>query len=462
MLLVFVISSFNSINVVAQNDAINSISQEKGVNLTGHNSAFRVRTPQLFSNNAAIFSVTNDSATTIGTTVGQVTTGTTLGEIRDVAGNDLGSTSSTTTVTNCPMMFVDVNVPFLQSCVKTNATVSYCNHGTAAAPNSYVDVTFDAVLALDSASLPYTLVSANVYRFQLGTILANNCGSVEVYFTTACDSALIDDQHCIRAHVYPDTLCASVWNNYLVNVDAVCLGSDIEFSILNKGIPIAIASQIRFIIIEDHLLVQGGGSGTILYQGFLSMPSNTKQTYSVLGLTNNNYKIEIRDANNALMASSTVQNCSPTNIGTVSNYHVLQFWNGSNIPSEDIGCATNGYSAVQSNVGANQYDSNIGGGTNTENSDNSASNLEVFNDNNILVEVFPNPFIDYTTVRLNGSIPNNYSYRLYDLTGRILDVKHFGKEQEFTIYRNKLLSGIYIYQIESDGKLIGAGKIVVQ
>jgi hypothetical protein len=371
--------------------------------------------------------------------------------------NNSGTTTNTTPVT-CPMMYVNVEIPFLQSCVSSVANISYCNQGNHHAYNAYVDLELDTALTLDSASVAYTPLTANTYRFNLGNILAGNCGNLQVFFTTACDNALLLDEHCIAAHIYPDTLCSTVWNSPLITVDGTISGNNISFLIGNKGTSITPLTPIHCIIIDDHLLAQSGGS-IVLYQGLLTLGANDRTTLNILSIASNHrYKLEIRDSLGALIASSTISNYV-TN-PTVYDYHAQEFWNGSRLPSEDLGCAINGNVVQQANISQNP--SNNGSNTSNTVEESSPHGAENLDESSIVVQALPNPFETYTMIKIEGQIAANYSFKLYDLTGKIVQMQYLVEQQEFIVERGNLLSGMYIYQIEAEGKLLAAGKIVVR
>ena len=373
------------------------------------------------------------------------------------------SNSSTNNTVNCPMMYVDVDLPSLESCQASSATVSYCNHGTADATGVYIDVTFDTVLTLDSASVAYTQVSPNTYRFQVGTVLTAVCNNVTVHFTTVCDSALFTQEHCINAQVYPDTLCNSVWSSHLLNVHGTCEGSNIKFTIINIGTPVVIGQNISYVVIEDNFLAQGGAA-VIIHQGILEVDRNASVDIDVLNVSSTKrYKIELREANGDLIAWAAVENCSPAGNELATSYHVQDFWNGSILPSKDEGCAINGASSTQSNAAAppptnNGNTSGSGSSTNS----NNQSSFNNFEDEPTLITVFPNPFDVYTTIKIEGPIPNEFSFKLYDITGKIVAAKFLNNVRTFSIARDNLLDGMYFYQVEGAGKLIGAGKILVR
>jgi hypothetical protein len=378
-------------------------------------------------------------------------------------GGDYLSQDSTSSIAYCPMLYVDVDLTAVINCASSDAVISYCNQGSADAYNTYVDVELDADLTLDSASTSYTLVNVNTYRFQLGMIASSTCGSVALHVTSPCDSSLINQEHCIHAHIYPDTLCSSVWDHSLLTTKGTCDGTNIKFLITNSGNPVTPGQLIQFTIIEDHLLVQGNPN--IIHQGILQVDKDSSVSFSILSSTSSlsDYKLEIREANNTLIASSSVHNCSLGYTPVITSYHLWEFWNGSILPFEDTDCAINSFVTNQSNsfIDPLNNPSNTGNSNNNQNSNNSSS-FDQFNDDETKIAVFPNPFEQYTTIKIEGPISDEFTFKLYDVTGKAVDILFISKQRVFRVERNNLLDGMYFYHIESKGNLIGAGKIIVK
>lgn len=373
--------------------------------------------------------------------------------------------NQTNTLVNCPKMYVQVNVPFLQSCISSSAQIDFCNHGTATAFGAFVEVELPAELFLDSADLPYTLVGANLYRFQLGTVAASICNQFDIHFTTDCDSALVGDEHCIQAHIYPDTLCNSVQNAPLITVDATCIAGKTTFTLNNHGTTVTMNQHMQLIVIEDHLLA--GGNRNII-DDTLELESGGTFTR---GFTpgHDDYALTIKDGLGNQLVHSSVNDCyvgSPdVLINTLHTHqHLNQFGNGGVLPSISEGCAVNGNSMTQTSstfAPSNNTAFRPNGGANNNNQE-AASDLEFLETIETTVLVFPNPFSRYTTVKIEGPISNRFMFRLYDSMGRTVQMIEIEGQKEFQVERGDLLQGMYLYQIEAEGKLIGAGKLLIK
>ena len=372
----------------------------------------------------------------------------------------------------CPMMYVDVELPFVQSCITSTATVNYCNHGTALAANVYVDVELDNYLTLDSSAIPYTALGMNVFRFQLDTVLTGVCDNFEIYVKTDCDTSILGDSHCINAHIYPDTLCADVWNDYLLTVDGVCNGSDITFSLFNQGAhPIIAANNLEYVIIEDHLLLHGGGSNGLPFikYGTVSIGVNGVQTVGINqgngmnGTYTTGAKLEVRDSKGLVLASCRIRDCTPATMNNSTTEYTYDhaFWNGSHVPYMDEACAINGQAPVQTS-GTLSPSNLVNGNGNNVNKAQSNSSLKALEHENTTVHVAPNPFEDHALIKIDGPIAEAFSFRLYDVTGKLVQTKFVTKQREFYISRGDLLKGMYFYQVEAEGNQVATGKIMIK
>lgn len=76
------------------------------------------------------------------------------------------------------------------------------------------------------------------------------------------------------------------------------------------------------------------------------------------------------------------------------------------------------------------------------------------------VSVFPNPF--ETEVHITSpQITNNTSIKVFNLEGKCVFESN-AKNQEFIVYRQNLVAGMYIYKIYNHHKVMGTGKLIAQ
>jgi len=400
----------------------------------------------------------------------QIDNGSTYGDNIHTPADDNHSNNSnqTSSLVTCPMMYVQVNVPFLESCLQSSAQINFCNTGTSTAFGAFVDVELPAELLLDSADLPYTTVGTNLYRFQLGTVAISFCDQFEIYFTTACDSSLLGEEHCIHAHIYPDTLCNTVQNTPLLTVEGSCVAGKATFTINNHGTAVTLNQHMQLIIIEDHLLV-GGTPITYhnrtleLERGGIFTPEFTPGFISGQG----NYKLMLKDSLDNILVQSRVNGCyyGSTNV-LIENFHVQQllnqFGNDTILPFISQGCAENGYTVAQTNSTFASSNNTFKINQKPQATNDNVSSSKFLEVEATTVLVFPNPFSLHATVQIEGPISDRFMFRLYDAMGRTVQMMEIEGQRQFKIERGNLLQGMYLYQIEAEGELIDAGKLLIK
>ncbi|MCW3083969.1 MAG: hypothetical protein JWP12_1335 [Bacteroidetes bacterium] len=84
------------------------------------------------------------------------------------------------------------------------------------------------------------------------------------------------------------------------------------------------------------------------------------------------------------------------------------------------------------------------------------------NENNT-VTVYPNPFIDYTTVSIGKSIQlNGTEIHIFDVLGKEVMILSNIHTYDVRVDRKDLTKGVYFYRLINDNKEISSGKLVVQ
>lgn len=76
------------------------------------------------------------------------------------------------------------------------------------------------------------------------------------------------------------------------------------------------------------------------------------------------------------------------------------------------------------------------------------------------IELYPNPFKDVATIKLKESVENGV-ISLYDAYGRLVHKESNVSGTETKIYKNELNPGLYFLQITTEGKLLGARRIII-
>ena len=166
---------------------------------------------------------------------------------------------------SCPVLTVDLATNLLRPCATSHWYVSYCNLGGADAQDAYVKVVTAAPLQLVDASEPYTL-SGDTLTVPVGHVGIGHCGGFSVRVAVPCDPAVIGDELCVSAHIYPDTLClppSAQWSGAQIEADAVCEGDSVSFTLRNTG-QLPTSQSLEYIIIEDEV---------VLHKGLFQLPS---------------------------------------------------------------------------------------------------------------------------------------------------------------------------------------------
>ncbi|MEI6409691.1 MAG: T9SS type A sorting domain-containing protein [Bacteroidota bacterium] len=160
---------------------------------------------------------------------------------------------------NCPALTVEHASWRTRSCDTAYFTVNFCNDGTIAANDAYVDVTLDSLFTFLDSSIPADSLSENVLRFPVGTIGVGDCGTFGFSVFVSCD-AQIGQTLCSEAHIYPDSIClppSSNWSGAFLIAKAHCDGDSVRFLVKNVGVA-PMSQALDYIVIEDAVLLRSG------------------------------------------------------------------------------------------------------------------------------------------------------------------------------------------------------------
>ena len=154
----------------------------------------------------------------------------------------------------CASPDVSVNMPFMRPCFSNQIIyVNACNQNiaTGALNNAFVDVELDSLITPDSASLTYTSMGNNIYRFQVGNLNPGQCVNFTINCSVSCN-AFLGQTLCLQANLYPadtcvfDTIptpypgdftpCTLPWDHSSLNVDGYCHNDSIYFVVTNTGV----------------------------------------------------------------------------------------------------------------------------------------------------------------------------------------------------------------------------------
>ena len=240
-------------------------------------------------------------------------------------------------VINCPLMTVDLSAPFLRMTGGGSAyTISYCNQGTEAAYNAYVEVELDEDLTFITSTIPTTTIGGtNNYRFDLDTVEVGDCGSFQIQVVVDT-SSMFEQTHCTRAHIYPDSICIPVASKPIVGGKVSCQNDTVFFRIENRGI--AMTQRHNYTVIQDDIAMRVGtvqlGAGQSMVVAQAALPGRT-------------YRIEVEQAPNFpnllgdSIFSMVIEGCQKLSGGGFNTGFVTQFSNGLGQPFEAIDCQQN-------------------------------------------------------------------------------------------------------------------------
>jgi N-acetylneuraminic acid mutarotase len=79
-----------------------------------------------------------------------------------------------------------------------------------------------------------------------------------------------------------------------------------------------------------------------------------------------------------------------------------------------------------------------------------------------VANVYPVPSSGPVTFSFNKTLDNNVTCVLYDISGKEVRVESFSSGNQFTIERQDLSVGTYMYSLTSNSDFIGSGKIIFQ
>jgi uncharacterized repeat protein (TIGR01451 family) len=171
----------------------------------------------------------------------------TTGSAPIIYGKDFGDQYVNPTSTDCPRLYVNLNLAKTRPCSKGTFNVYYGNNGGKDVQNGVVKVTVDPQITLLTSNIAWSSQNGNVYTFNVGTIPAGKYKNIEGSYKLACD-ARNSDTKCAVAHIYPDSTCEkpdSRWDGSHLVLKGSCTGDSVRFVIVNTGKDMAGTSNYR-------------------------------------------------------------------------------------------------------------------------------------------------------------------------------------------------------------------------
>jgi uncharacterized repeat protein (TIGR01451 family) len=205
----------------------------------------------------------------------------------------------------CSNPEITIIAPNLTRCFSNQIVyVHACNDNSASASldSSFVIVTLDTLLTVNSASLPFTALGNNVFQFQTGTLNPGQCVDFTLSTTVSCNATL-GQTLCMNAELFPvencalDTLpsgpnwdnipsegalgglpqpCLDPWDQSSLSVDGWCQNDSIYFTVTNTGVlgggdmecyaPVWLTVN-GVVTFTDSIMLQGGQTITYAFEG---------------------------------------------------------------------------------------------------------------------------------------------------------------------------------------------------
>ena len=240
---------------------------------------------------------------------------------------------------DCPVLDVSIGTNVLRRCVENTYNVQYCNIGTVLAEDVSIDLVLDYYMTYTGSSLAGAPIqTGDTLTFFLNDLAIGDCNNFEVYFnlgdSTTCDSIPIGATHCIEAHIYPDSICIPTqnWSGASVEVDAICIGDSIQFTLRNVG-SAPTQSGLNYIIVEDDV---------VLFQDDFELDVDETRVVSI-PTNGSTFRLEAEQEPNhpgVSMPSVSVENCGAS--GSLFTFGFINIFdqNDGN-PYIDIDCRQN-------------------------------------------------------------------------------------------------------------------------
>lgn len=232
----------------------------------------------------------------------------------------------------CPLMHVKVLNSRMRICEENLFHLEYWNNGTAVAKNARIEVLLDPYLKMVSADAPYTSQSDRMHTFELGDVPIHHRGTIQFYALLDCDDVSLGQTHCVKAHIFPDSICerpSLEWDGSTVIVKGECINDSVHFTIENIGDDM---SQPReYTILKD---------GTILHRNPFQLQSGASLRKVIEG-SNSWLRLIAEQSANHPGSSNPSIGVSGCGSGSVSTKFANSFAEDDEDNFIDIFCAPN-------------------------------------------------------------------------------------------------------------------------
>lgn len=80
----------------------------------------------------------------------------------------------------------------------------------------------------------------------------------------------------------------------------------------------------------------------------------------------------------------------------------------------------------------------------------------------ITIKAYPNPFTNHFTIQISGAFFQRMELTLFNTTGKTVKTAQVRNTNQIKILREGLSTGMYLYQLKGDGKVINTGKMILR
>lgn len=160
-------------------------------------------------------------------------------------------------IEQCPLLEIQTSCTPYRICDNSTYQVYYCNQGTEAVDDITIEITFDDLLTVNSASAPIISQSGNTYIFDGGSLDFLECTSFSVDLSVSCDVDLLGQALCTEAHIYPDSSCLPIdplWSGASITATAYCDGDSVRLELENIGTG-DMQAPLNYIVVEDDVIM---------------------------------------------------------------------------------------------------------------------------------------------------------------------------------------------------------------
>jgi uncharacterized repeat protein (TIGR01451 family) len=227
----------------------------------------------------------------------------------------------------CPLMEVELTTPFLRRCFESQYIITYANHGTTMQRDAVVELTLDSMLTYVSATRPVRSNIGNKISFSIGNVDINEVGQFSVGVLVSCESRL-GQAHCSSVVIPLKMACDSVRDTLPAIISQCVSGCDSLLFLVKKPTTITNQNQaFQYKLIANTSVIDTGRFAS-------------SNDFSLKRLKDERtYRLEIRNANNQLVAARSLENNA--NTPSVTTSFVPQYPNAVKVSNQAENCTTN-------------------------------------------------------------------------------------------------------------------------